>query len=113
MFRRGARILVRAPRADVGGCGSDRRVQTIDAARAPGTAELVADAFIAVPDLLALVELAITADYKFAMFHAALPALTSCSTRAQPSNCSAGAQSIRSRPALSQAFGYQEGSSRR
>jgi hypothetical protein len=47
--------------------------QTVEAARAPGASERVADTFIAVPDLLSLLELAINADYQFAVLHAAAP----------------------------------------
>lgn len=47
--------------------------QTVEAARAPWAAEQIRDTFIAVPDLLALFERAITADYKFAVLHAAAP----------------------------------------
>jgi nucleoside-diphosphate-sugar epimerase len=47
--------------------------QTLEATRAPGAAERMADTFIAVPDLLSLLELAITAEYRFAVLHAAAP----------------------------------------
>jgi uronate dehydrogenase len=47
--------------------------QTLDAARARGAAERMADVFIAVPDLLSLLELAIHAEYRFAVLHAAAP----------------------------------------
>jgi uronate dehydrogenase len=47
--------------------------QTLRAARAPGAAERMADTFIAVPDLLSLLELAINAEYQFAVLHAAAP----------------------------------------
>lgn len=47
--------------------------QTLEAARAPGTAERVADTFIAVPDLLSLLDRAITSEYQFALLHAAAP----------------------------------------
>ena len=47
--------------------------QTPEAARAPGAAERMADTFMAVPDLLSLLELAINADYRFAVLHAAAP----------------------------------------
>jgi uronate dehydrogenase len=45
--------------------------QTLDATRAPGASERMADTFIAVPDLLSLLELAINTEYRFAMLHAA------------------------------------------
>jgi hypothetical protein len=48
-------------------------VQTLEAARRPGAKESIADTFIAVPDLLALFERAITSDYQFAVLHAAAP----------------------------------------
>jgi nucleoside-diphosphate-sugar epimerase len=44
--------------------------QTLEAARAPGAAEQFGDTFIAVPDLLSLLERAIDADYQFAVLHA-------------------------------------------
>lgn len=47
--------------------------QTLEAARAPWAAEQISDTFIAVPDLLALFERAIAADYRFAVLHAAAP----------------------------------------
>jgi nucleoside-diphosphate-sugar epimerase len=47
-------------------------VQTVAASRASG-AEWMADVFIAVPDLIALLERAITAPYRFALLHAAAP----------------------------------------
>lgn len=47
--------------------------QTVEAARAAGVAERIADAFIAVPDLLSLLELAINGEYQFAVLHAAAP----------------------------------------
>ena len=47
--------------------------QTVEAARTPGAAEGIADTFIAVPDLLSLLELAINAEYRFAVLHAAAP----------------------------------------
>lgn len=47
--------------------------QTLEAARAPGAAERIAETFIAVPDLLSLLELAIDAEYRFAVLHAAAP----------------------------------------
>lgn len=47
--------------------------QTIEAAHAPWAAGQIGDTFIAVADLLALFERAITADYRFAVLHAAAP----------------------------------------
>ena len=47
--------------------------QTVDDARAPGASDRMADTFIAVPDLLSLLELAINAEYRFAVLHAAAP----------------------------------------
>lgn len=47
--------------------------QTLEEARAPGATERVADTFIAVPDVLSLLELAINAEYQFAVLHAAAP----------------------------------------
>jgi nucleoside-diphosphate-sugar epimerase len=47
--------------------------QTMEAARTPGAAERIADTFIAEPDLLTLLELAINAEYRFAVLHAAAP----------------------------------------
>jgi uronate dehydrogenase len=47
--------------------------QTVEAARAPGARERMADTFIAVPDLLSLLESAINAEYQFAVLHAAAP----------------------------------------
>jgi hypothetical protein len=47
--------------------------QTVEAAWAPGAADWVADTFIVVSDLLSLRELAITAEYRFALLHAAAP----------------------------------------
>ena len=47
--------------------------QTVEAARAPEAAERIADTFIAVPDLLSLLELAINAEYRFAVLHAIAP----------------------------------------
>jgi hypothetical protein len=47
-------------------------VQTVAASRASG-AEWMADVFIAVPDLISLLERAISAPYRFALLHAAAP----------------------------------------
>ena len=47
--------------------------QTVEAACAPGAAERIADTFIAVPDLLPLLELAINAECRFAVLHASAP----------------------------------------
>jgi nucleoside-diphosphate-sugar epimerase len=47
-------------------------VQTVAASRASG-AEWMADVFIAVPDLISLLERAINAPYRFALLHAAAP----------------------------------------
>ena len=47
--------------------------QEPEAARAPGAAKHMADTFIAVPDLLSLLVLAINAEYRFAVLHAAAP----------------------------------------
>ncbi len=46
--------------------------QTVEASRAGG-AEWMADTFIAAPDLILLLELAIGADYRFAILHAVAP----------------------------------------
>ena len=46
--------------------------QTVEASRASG-AEWMADTFIAAPDLISLLELAIGADYRFAILHAVAP----------------------------------------
>jgi nucleoside-diphosphate-sugar epimerase len=46
--------------------------QTVEASRASG-AGWMADVFIAVPDLIALLERAIIAEYRFALLHAAAP----------------------------------------
>ena len=46
--------------------------QTVEASRASG-AEWMADVFIAGPDLMSLLERAITAEYRFAVLHAAAP----------------------------------------
>jgi nucleoside-diphosphate-sugar epimerase len=47
--------------------------QEPEAATQPGAAERMADTFIAVPDLLSLLVLAINAEYRFAVLHAAAP----------------------------------------
>lgn len=47
--------------------------QTVEAARAPGAAEWMADTFISVPDLVSLLELAINEEYEFAVLHAVAP----------------------------------------
>jgi uronate dehydrogenase len=46
--------------------------QTVEASRASG-GEWMAEAFIAVPDLVSLLERALTAHYRFAILHAAAP----------------------------------------
>ena len=53
MLRGSARVLVRASRTDVAAAAIRiGAFQTVEAARAPGAAERIADTFIAVPDLL-------------------------------------------------------------
>ena len=47
--------------------------QTVEAAQASGAAERMADTFIAASDLVSLLELVITAEYQFALLHAAAP----------------------------------------
>jgi len=47
--------------------------QTVEAAGEPWAAERIADTFIAVSDLLSLLELAINAEFRFAVLHAAAP----------------------------------------
>jgi len=47
--------------------------QTLEAARRPGATEWMADTFVAVSDLVSLLELAITAEYRVVLLDAAAP----------------------------------------